>query len=114
MVAENMCGKDSISVTISIDENGCRLNFPTAFSPNGDGINDVWLPTGQVVEWVELVIYDRWGEVIYKGNPFNGWDGIVGGKYVQDGIYPMTIAYRQSSGGFPRLFVKNMTLTIVK
>ncbi|MFM9945451.1 MAG: gliding motility-associated C-terminal domain-containing protein [Bacteroidia bacterium] len=116
IVAENKCGKDSASVDIKIDELGCRLYFPEIFSPNGDGVNDVWKPMGQVIEWVELVVYDRWGQIIYKGDPGKGWDGSIKNKdiLVPDGVYPVTIAYRQSNAGFPRLYVKNMILTVVK
>jgi len=38
-----------------------------AFSPNGDGINDVWTPTGTGIRRVEMRIYDRWGKVMYQG-----------------------------------------------
>ncbi len=114
VVAQNACGKDSTWLNIKVDELGCRLYFPTAFSPNGDGINDFWKPQGQVIEWVELVIYDRWGEIIYKGDPIKGWDGAVRDKIVPDGVYPATISYRQASGGYPRLFVKSFLITILK
>lgn len=112
LVAQNKCGADSATVNIQIDELGCQMFFPTAFSPNGDGVNDMWIPQGQVIEWVELVIYNRWGEVIYKGDPSKGWNGKIGDKLVPDGVYMMTIAYRQATNGYPRLFVKNMILTI--
>lgn len=114
--AENACGKDSVGMNVKIDELGCQMYFPGIFSPNGDGVNDIWKPQGQVIEWVELVIYDRWGEIIHKGDPSKGWDGSLQGKnvMVQDGVYPMTIAYRQSTGGYPRLYVKNLVLTVVK
>lgn len=114
--AENACGKDSVGMKIAIADLGCQMFFPGIFSPNGDGVNDIWKPQGQVIEWVELVIYDRWGEIIHKGDPSKGWDGSLQGKnvMVQDGVYPMTIAYRQSTGGYPRLYVKNLVLTVVK
>ncbi|MCB9252501.1 MAG: gliding motility-associated C-terminal domain-containing protein [Flavobacteriales bacterium] len=111
---ENPCGIQDLSVNITIDEFGCRLIIPTAFSPNEDGINDVWRPSGQVLKWVEFVVYNRWGEIIHKGDPFVGWDGKVNGEYVSDGVYAVTISYRQSSNGYPRLFVKNMVLTVLK
>ncbi len=116
VVAENKCGKDSASVNIKVDDLGCRLYFPEIFSPNGDNMNDLWKPLGQVIQWVELVIYNRWGEIIYKGDPGKGWDGTVKGKnvIVPDGVYPITISYRQSTNGFPRLYVKNMLLTVIK
>jgi gliding motility-associated-like protein len=112
LVAKNKCGADSATVNIKIDELGCQMFFPTAFSPNGDGVNDMWIPQGQVIEWVELVIYNRWGEVVHKGDPSKGWNGKIGDKLVPDGVYMMTISYRQATGGYPRLYVKNMILTI--
>lgn len=51
---------------------------PNAFSPNGDGINDVWQPWGNVIdpETFELEIYDRWGRVIFTSDdPHMAWDG---------------------------------------
>ncbi len=116
VVAENFCGYDSSEMNIKIDELGCRLYFPEIFSPNGDGLNDLWLPKGQVIKWVELVIYNRWGEVIYKGDPAKGWTGKIKDSetFVPDGYYPMTISYTQSNAGFPRLYVKNMVLTVIK
>ncbi len=114
VIAENKCGTDTATVNITIDELGCRLYFPTAFSPNGDNVNDVWKPMGQVLEWIEIVVYNRWGEIIYKGDPNKGWDGKCGDTIVQDGVYPMTVTYRKTSGGYPRLFVKNMLLTVLR
>jgi len=114
LVAANVCDTQMITVNITLDETGCTIWWPTAFSPNGDNVNDVWKPLGEVSEWVEMVVYNRWGEAIYKGNPAKGWDGIIGGEYVQDGVYPMTISFRKSTNGFPRMFVKNMVLTVLK
>jgi gliding motility-associated-like protein len=113
LVAQNKCGADSAMMNIQIDELGCQMFFPTAFSPNGDNVNDMWIPRGQVIEWVELVVYNRWGEIIYKGDPGKGWNGKIGDKLVPDGVYQMTIAYRQATNGYPRLYVKNMLLTII-
>ena len=114
VIAENRCGADTATVNITIDELGCQLHFPSVFSPNGDNINDVWKPMGQVLEWVELVVYNRWGEIIYKGDPNKGWNGKSGDTIVPDGVYPMTISYRKTTGGYPRLFVKNMILTVLR
>ena len=52
------------------------------FTPNGDGINDIFIPV--ITHYDELAqysfeIYDRWGEVIFStDNPEQGWDGIAG------------------------------------
>ena len=84
------------SVTVS-DMNGCTatgsmkvgplnescLIIPEAISPNGDGINDVW-NIGQIDLYpdVEIVIYNRWGESVWKserGYP-KPWNGLGNGK----------------------------------
>ncbi len=54
--------------------------FPTAFSPNGDGNNDVYRAAGSSVKQFRLAIYNRWGEKIFESNNFlDGWDGYYKG-----------------------------------
>jgi gliding motility-associated-like protein len=51
--------------------------FPTAFTPNGDNLNDVFIPshTG-IISNYELKIYNRWGNLVFNTNNINtGWDG---------------------------------------
>jgi len=62
---------------------------PNAFTPNGDGKNDVFLPvlTQEVLSY-ELIIYDRWGNVVFRSNNQDqGWDG----AQMSDGIYVWTL-----------------------
>jgi len=70
--------------------------IPNAFSPNGDGINDVFCPyTGfEVVAIKDLRVFNRWGGLIYERNkslpptdPACGWDGQGGGKQLDPGTY---------------------------
>lgn len=63
---------------------------PTAFTPNGDGRNDVFQIVGPETATFELVIYDRWGATVYTSKDINeAWTGNKnGGTYfVQDGLY---------------------------
>lgn len=63
---------------------------PNAFTPNGDGINDLFLPMANVVdlEKYDLQIFDRWGESIYAStDPTEGWDGTLGGTEMPNGVY---------------------------
>jgi gliding motility-associated-like protein len=67
---------DTIMKTIIVGED-YGLYVPNAFTPNGDGLNDVFQPKGFGIVEYELDIYDRWGERIFHTNDFNqGWDGI--------------------------------------
>ena len=63
---------------------------PNAFSPNADGINDVFLPLGQVIlaSSYDLRVFDRWGQEVYQsGSVENGWDGTIGGRPANEGVY---------------------------
>jgi gliding motility-associated-like protein len=63
---------------------------PTAFSPNGDGKNDVFYVYGPVDEIVQfqLNIYDRWGTLVFKTNDLQeGWDGTFDGNLAPTGAY---------------------------
>ncbi|MEZ4738653.1 MAG: CotH kinase family protein [Flavobacteriales bacterium] len=63
---------------------------PNAFTPNGDGINDVFHPMGQVIdlETFEFQVFDRWGGLIFEtDDPNKGWDGTAGGTLLPDGVY---------------------------
>lgn len=53
------------------------LTLPNAFSPNGDGVNDLWEVTGIFAyEYCALHVYNRWGLLVYSADPFEGqWDG---------------------------------------
>jgi gliding motility-associated-like protein len=64
------------------------FGFPTAFSPNGDGVNDYFEINGGPVKNLELSIYNRWGEKIYESiGSKSKWDGKYKGEYVNTGVY---------------------------
>lgn len=63
---------------------------PNAFTPDGNGNNETFLPQGHAVDYNKyyLSIYDRWGELIYKTDDYTqGWDGTVNGLLVQEDVY---------------------------
>jgi gliding motility-associated-like protein len=81
-------GPDTIIAHLAPQEYGYWS--PNAFTPNGDGYNDVWQPWGNVIdpESFELEIYDRWGRVMFATNdPYEGWDGTFSGTPAPLGVY---------------------------
>ncbi|MBC8046354.1 MAG: gliding motility-associated C-terminal domain-containing protein [Fimbriimonadaceae bacterium] len=71
-----------------------EIFFPNAFSPNADGFNDFFQPWGYNVKNYNLVIYNRWGEMVYETNNVGilnnkemGWDGIFNGEEAEIGSY---------------------------
>lgn len=82
---------DTIYKVIKV-ENKTAVFLPTAFSPNGDGLNEVFVPVGDdLVESseYEFEIYDRWGKQIFKSEDLNkGWVGTNNkGELVGQGVY---------------------------
>ncbi len=81
------------SVTVSFTT-GNVLYVPGAFSPNGDGVNDVFRPfpaSGVVTAFRRLAIYDRWGGLLYEwvGESPDppSWDGTKAGDGLDPGLY---------------------------
>lgn len=68
---------------------------PNTFTPNGDGLNDVFLPVGKNIADLTLRIFDRWGELLYETNDLNmGWDGTYRGEQVKNDLYVWRMTYR--------------------
>jgi gliding motility-associated-like protein len=69
-----------IDTTTNENPTTCFIQFPNAFSPNGDGFNEIFNPIANqlcLVENYQLQIYSRWGELIFSSNDINtGWNGI--------------------------------------
>ncbi len=77
VVANSLGCADSITRTVVITS-PILLYIPEAFTPNGDGINDTFLPQGEGVGEYSLSIYDRWGNLVFLSDDIEkGWDGIV-------------------------------------
>ena len=79
------------TVTISPYEIVCdtpEIYLPTAFSPNGDGINDELLVFGRNITSIELIIHDRWGKEVFRSNDQAiGWDGTFNGVPAEKAVY---------------------------
>ncbi|HVU57643.1 MAG TPA: gliding motility-associated C-terminal domain-containing protein [Puia sp.] len=95
VVATNGCGKDTLQATVNLTACTCQLLLPNAFTPDGDGHNDIFRPL-HVCEMSEfqMAIYDRWGELVFRSaNPELGWDGTFGGKKVPPGSFIWMVRY---------------------
>ncbi len=94
---------DTISYTLTFtDTYGCAVTdninlfviplgnvyWPNAFTPTGDGNNDLYLPFGSGVKQINWSIFNRWGEKVFESdNFFSGWDGTYKGSPVPMGVY---------------------------
>jgi len=68
-------------VLINVDFRS-KANMPNAFSPNGDGNNDVFkIANREFEKMTEFKVFNRWGQLVYDGNdPDKGWDGTFKGQ----------------------------------
>lgn len=75
--AENDCGIVQLEVQVFLNDCSCDIYIPNAFTPNGDGINDVFKPSINCeLQFYEFLIYDRWGGQVFNStDPIESWGG---------------------------------------
>lgn len=73
---------DSASMTVKIFKTNPQIFVPTAFTPNGDGVNDLFRPIGVGIKNIEYFrVFNRWGQLVFSTTVNGqGWDGTIGGK----------------------------------
>lgn len=99
----------SYTATVT-DTNGCQatdqvtviyegqIYVPNTFTPDRDNFNEVFKPIGYNIREYELLIFNRWGELIFESQNLEvGWDGTFRGKLMQDGTYVWKITYKDIS-----------------
>ena len=85
--------------TVTIAESS--LQMPNAFSPNGDGLNDIYKAKSGYQSLVEFhaYIFNRWGQKLFEWNdPAGGWDGTYKGKPVKEGVYFVLVKAKGADG----------------
>ena len=90
---------DSVVIRVTISES--KLEFPNAFSPNGDGINDVYRakPGYRSIVQFHAYIFNRWGQKLYEWtDPAGGWDGTYKGSDVKQGTYYVLVKAKGADG----------------
>ena len=89
IVSDTMSCTDTATVELTVTSNTHFL-VPSAFSPNGDGVNDVFRVVGnyEQMNFFDLSVYNRWGQLQFQTNaPTRGWDGTFGGIPAELGTY---------------------------
>jgi gliding motility-associated-like protein len=88
--------RDKISVFVLC--NNANIFVPNTFTPNGDGVNDIFYARGSGVFKIKnLKVFNRWGEIVFERSNFNandvsaGWDGAYKGKNLQPDVFVYTL-----------------------
>lgn len=92
-----------------------QLFVPNAFSPNNDGLDDLFLLFGKNFAGLDFKIYNRWGEVIFfTDNPEEVWDGTFRGEPMPVGVYPWTAEYKGTFPGQEGPFRLKGSVTLIR
>lgn len=98
VIATNICGVKGDTIKVDYRDINCRFFLPTAFTPNGDGLNDRFKPLIYDVGEMKYQIFNRWGEKLYEGNESDeGWDGTYKGQMCQLDDYLVHATYSYTS-----------------
>jgi gliding motility-associated-like protein len=101
-VADQYGCTNTANVTVTTVCNGLNYFLPNTFSPNGDGVNDIFAPRGVGLTRVNSMrIFNRWGEMVYEKmnfmandrTPTGGWDGNYKGKPASADVYVYIIEF---------------------
>ena len=88
--------RDSLTIPVEIKPI-FTIYIPNAFTPDGTGINDYFSAKGQEISEFRMMIFNRWGDLIFETNDLaKGWDGRANGgtEIAQDGVYVYKIEVR--------------------
>jgi gliding motility-associated-like protein len=106
---DSLMGCDTASVCINVVDTAIPCFFPNGFSPNGDGVNDVFaFPCYSKFPDATLQVFNRWGDGVWesKGGYKNDWAGTnLQGVAVPDGTYYFVYKYNDGSGKSEARFV---------
>ena len=99
VVISNDCSSPitiNLEVTLLTD---CMVSMPNAFTPDGDGVNDLFAPVSQLtIEIFQFKIYNRWGNLVFDETTTQGWDGTADGKAATSDVYVYVIEYSTDNG----------------
>jgi gliding motility-associated-like protein len=76
----------SISNNITLQK-PVRLILPTAFTPNGDGVNPSFTVSGKFIAKMSIMIFDRWGVLVFESDKNEPWNGTKDGRAMPESAY---------------------------
>lgn len=87
----------------------CSVGLPTAFSPNGDGKNDIFQVRGSGIKKIDLKIFNRFGQLVFETQDLStGWDGTFNGHGSAADVYGYILI--ATYDGYNRIIKGNVTL----
>ncbi len=113
VTATNRCGQSSDTIEIQVKPCKVRVYIPNVFTPNGDGINDVFEVFLHNASFISMEIFDRWGNLVYSASggkePWNGTDGK---RPYPAGVYVYTFQYKDIFSS--KVLTRSGSITLVR
>ncbi|MBI1227091.1 MAG: T9SS type B sorting domain-containing protein [Bacteroidetes bacterium] len=101
----------SETIVVSLEDCDSHVYMPTAFSPNDDGLNDVFQAYGVHFQVETLKVFDRWGGLVYDGKGSDAhWDGYRKDKVANPGVYVYILEYANEISGAIKMVSGEVTL----
>ena len=99
LVVKNIWGcADTVVKALKIEED-LTIYIPDVFTPNGDGLNETFLPVLRSIKHYNLMIFNRWGEKLFETNDLNqGWNGIFNDVDCPNDVYVWKILISATNG----------------
>ena len=97
---------DTAFIEFMVNESS-TFYMPNTFTPDADGINDFFGPSGIGInpDYYDFYVFNRWGEQLYHTSNLNQrWDGTYRGRIVPQGVYTWLVIYKEM--GFEKLLKK--------
>lgn len=102
------------SINLVMEQTTSDIYVPNVFSPNGDQINDIFLPVITIdrIHNYSLNIYDRWGTLLFETSDLNsGWNGVYRQTHMEPAVYSYLIQYYTCDH---KRIIKSGDLTLVR
>ncbi len=94
--ANGCVNSDAINIIVTdSSQTDNVIGLPSAFSPNGDGFNEVFMVRGSGIEKMQLLIYNKYGQKVFESTDQTiGWDGTLDGKALNAGVFAYILTYK--------------------
>jgi gliding motility-associated-like protein len=109
---EGCSAKDSIKIVEACPP---KLFVAEAYTPNGDGLNDVFKVNHEYITQFKMVVYNRWGEIIFiSEDPNESWNGEYKNEQMPMGVYPYIITYESMFEEYKGPYKKTGSVTLIR
>jgi gliding motility-associated-like protein len=117
VTATSDCNIAEDTVTVKVERCNCEVFMPNAFSPNGDGVNDLFkgFADCERVTGYKLDVFDRWGALAYTTSDFSeGWNGTMSSGLCISGVYVWKVVFVETINGIKYQQSKTGSVVLLK